>query len=60
MDIKDLGIPTNKKIGDSKSPILYVPIQPLPIPNACTMCPNHPSNGGSGICNCILGSQVTY
>ena len=27
------------------------------IPNACVSCPNHPSNGGSGICHCILGSQ---
>lgn len=22
------------------------------IPNCCKNCPNHPSNGGSGICNC--------
>ena len=21
----------------------------------CDKCPNNPSNGGSGICNCILG-----
>ena len=21
----------------------------------CIKCPNNPSNGGSGICNCILG-----
>lgn len=27
-------------------------------PSACASCPNHPSNGGSGICNCILGSQT--
>lgn len=25
------------------------------IPPACQNCPNHPSNGGSGICHCILG-----
>lgn len=25
------------------------------IPPACRNCPNHPSNGGSGNCNCILG-----
>lgn len=25
----------------------------------CKNCPNHPSNGGSGICHCILGTQVT-
>jgi len=30
------------------------------IPEYCKACPNHPSNGGSGICNCILGTpQVT-
>ena len=32
----------------------------LNIPPACQYCSNHPSNGGSGICHCILGSpQVT-
>lgn len=25
----------------------------------CKNCPNHPSNGGSGICHCILGNLVT-
>ena len=25
------------------------------IPEACKNCSNHPSNGGDGICNCILG-----
>lgn len=30
------------------------------IPEACRNCSNHPSNGGSGICHCILGTQVTY
>lgn len=24
-------------------------------PDACKNCPNHPSNGGSGLCNCTLG-----
>lgn len=28
------------------------------IPNACKNCSNHPSNGGTGICNCVLGNQV--
>ena len=28
------------------------------IPPACKHCLNHPSNGGSGICNCILGLQT--
>ena len=26
------------------------------IPVACKNCANHPSNGGSGNCNCILGT----
>ena len=26
-------------------------------PDACKSCPNHPSNGGSGVCNCIMGTQ---
>ena len=25
------------------------------IPETCRNCPTHPSNGGSGICNCTLG-----
>ena len=25
------------------------------IPDPCKTCSNHPSNGGSGICNCTLG-----
>lgn len=25
------------------------------VPNSCLACSNHPSNGGSGICHCILG-----
>lgn len=27
------------------------------IPEACRNCSNHPSNGGSGICHCILGQN---
>lgn len=27
------------------------------IPQACRGCPNHPINGGSGICNCTLGGM---
>lgn len=27
------------------------------IPEACKNCSNHPSNGGSGICFCTLGSM---
>ena len=28
------------------------------IPEACKNCSNHPSNGGSGICFCTLGSRI--
>ena len=28
------------------------------IPKNCRHCSNHPSNGGSGICHCILGSET--
>ena len=28
------------------------------IPLACKNCLNHPSNGGSGSCHCILGSST--
>ena len=27
------------------------------MPEACINCSNHPSNGGSGNCNCMLGSM---
>lgn len=30
----------------------------IPIPSACKGCSNHPSNGGSGICNCTLGVPI--
>lgn len=30
------------------------------IPPACRNCPNHPSNGGTGICFCTLGQQTFY
>ena len=27
------------------------------VPDACKICPNHPSNGGSGVCFCIMGTH---
>lgn len=30
------------------------------VPIACRSCPNHPSNGGSGICNCSLPDEIIY
>ena len=35
-----------------KSPFVYTD----GIPDACKGCSNHPSNGGSGNCNCTLGT----
>lgn len=26
----------------------------------CCNCPNHSSNGGSGVCYCILGGNVSF
>ena len=28
------------------------------VPAPCKNCPNHPLNGGTGICHCILGTLV--
>lgn len=33
----------------------YKDFKVIEVPTACTSCPNHPSNGGSGNCNCALG-----
>ena len=30
----------------------------IKFPNYCTNCSNNPANGGSGICHCILGTQI--
>ena len=27
-------------------------------PEHCRNCPNHPSNGGNGMCDCILGDST--
>jgi len=29
-------------------------------PDPCKNCPQHPSNGGSGICHCTLGQNISY
>lgn len=34
--------------------IPYSSIKDNNIPNCCKLCSNHPSNGGSGFCNCTL------
>ena len=35
-------------------------INGIALPSACVNCSNHPSNGGSGICHCILGTLNLY
>ena len=50
----------NKWVGDWKNDFIKTPpiINPetLKIPDACKTCRQHPSNGGSGICHCTLGT----
>ena len=29
-------------------------------PTACKRCSNNPANGGSGVCNCTLGTPTIY
>lgn len=44
-----------KKVAETYEPSTFISISPY-----CVSCPNHPSNGGSGICNCTLGeAKVT-
>lgn len=64
----EIGEFIKKKIEESLPPrinIDYSPIAKLTtteccdndIPASCRNCPNHPINGGSGICHCINGTQ---
>lgn len=51
---------------EESEPMIEVPYIPpidkniTDIPTPCLSCPNHPSNGGSGLCNCTLGSPTFY
>ena len=40
--------------------VTYTTTTASTIPDACKGCSNHPSNGGSGICHCTLGTQTIY
>ena len=40
-------------------PIEWVKPADDPVPACCRHCGNHPSNGGSGICHCVL-PYMTY
>ena len=46
-------------ISPTPYPMPYVDTVTTAIPTNCRSCPNHPSNGGSGVCHCILGIQTT-
>ena len=45
---------------EEREEIVRIPYVKCFIPEACKTCSNHPSNGGSGICHCILGTQTIY
>lgn len=46
----NISITTPINLLDTLNNNYFIPIQ-------CRGCSNHPSNGGSGICNCIIGSM---
>ena len=56
MKHKDVKSVTLKVVNIKK----YVPKLEFYVATPCTYCPNHPSNGGNGICHCVKGNQVTY
>lgn len=48
-------MPFNSKIEEYNNNPLYSDSLTIPNSDVCKSCTNHPSNGGSGICHCILG-----
>ena len=53
------GYMTPEELEDYKKMLERIPkvtYTPNYTPSPCTHCSNHPSNGGSGVCMCILGS----
>ena len=40
----------------SASPFMKVSTSPAYVASPCQTCSNNPANGGSGICNCTLGT----
>ena len=52
--IRDAVVQPNTYVYKPTAPTIYWPNNG--IPEACRSCTNHPSNGGTGICHCILGS----
>ena len=52
--IRDAVVQPNTYVYKPTAPTIYWPQNG--IPEACRSCTNHPSNGGTGICHCTLGS----
>ena len=52
--IRDAVVQPNTYVYKPTAPTIYWPQNG--IPEACRSCSNHPSNGGTGICHCTLGS----
>ena len=52
--IRDAVVQPNTYVYKPTAPTIYWPNNG--IPEACRSCANHPSNGGTGICHCTLGS----
>lgn len=46
--------------GPDMTKLLIDSIPKTYVPQACKDCPNHPSNGGSGNCNCSLPDEIIY
>lgn len=63
-EVKELKVQLAEK--QDKFPQITIPSTVVPstdidsIPSACRYCPQHPSNGGSGVCHCILGSMNQF
>ena len=63
-DIKKL-IKEMEKINNKLNYLIEITNSPLhinynDIPSPCKNCLTHPANGGNGICNCTLGTQIIY
>jgi len=53
---------SNKYFNYTYNPIPYVETDTYSnqTNSYCEYCSNHPKNGGSGICHCILGTPIIY
>lgn len=59
----DYNLESLKKQGFEIELIRHVPVQPSDYAydsSPCRYCSNNPANGGSGVCNCILGQNTIY